>query len=39
VQENILHTVPGAGHGLAYLLDIEGYKLALKPLGFPTAEN
>jgi fermentation-respiration switch protein FrsA (DUF1100 family) len=39
VQENILHTVPGAGHGLAYLLDTEGYKLALKPLGFPTAEN
>ena len=39
VQKNILHTVPGAGHGLAYLLDTEGYKLALKPLGFPTAEN
>ena len=39
VQENILHTVPGAGHGLAYLLDMEGYKRALAPLHFPTAEN
>lgn len=38
-QMNILHTVPGAGHGLAYLLDPEGYKQALAPLHFPTAEN
>ena len=38
VQENVLHTVPGAGHGLAYLVDPEGYKEAVGKLHFPAAK-
>ena len=36
---HILHTVPGAGHGLAYLIDPEGYAEAVARLNFPAAEN
>lgn len=32
-------TVPGAGHGLAYMLDPEGYHEAISEMHFPTAEN
>ncbi|MBE6959808.1 MAG: alpha/beta hydrolase [Ruminococcaceae bacterium] len=37
--EHVFHTVPGAGHGLAYLIDPEGYKEAVAKLHFPAAEN
>ena len=30
-------TVPGAGHGLAYMLDPEGYHRAITEMDFPTA--
>ena len=36
-QKNVLHTVPGAGHGLAYLVDPEGYAKAVAQLNFPAA--
>ena len=38
-QENVLHTVPGAGHGLAYLIDPEGYMAQAGKLNFPAADN
>lgn len=38
-KENVLHTVPGAGHGLAYLVDPEGYMEAATKLHFPACEN
>jgi len=34
-----IFTVPGAGHGLAYMLDPEGYHSAITELHFPDAEN
>lgn len=36
---NVLLTTPGAGHGLAYLIDPEGYAEAVAKLNFPSAEN
>ena len=38
-KENILLTVPGAGHGLAYLIGKQAYFDALEPLHFPAYEN
>lgn len=32
-------TVPGAGHGLAYMLDPEGYHKAITEMDFPNAKN
>ncbi len=37
--EHRLFTVPGAGHGLSYLLDTEGYHRAIEQMGFPAAEG
>ena len=34
-----LFTVPGAGHGLAYMLDPDGYHSAITEMHFPDAEN
>ena len=34
-----LFTVPGAGHGLAYMLDPEGYHRAITELNFPNADH
>ena len=34
-----LFTVPGAGHGLAYMLDPDGYHSAITEMHFPNAEN
>jgi fermentation-respiration switch protein FrsA (DUF1100 family) len=39
VKENVLLTVPGAGHGLAYLIGKQAYFDALEPMHFPTYEN
>ena len=38
-QKHMLHTVAGAGHGLAYLIDPQGYIAAASQLDFPAAEN
>ncbi|MBE6978515.1 MAG: alpha/beta hydrolase [Ruminococcaceae bacterium] len=37
--ENVLLKVPGAGHGLAYLVGPQAYADAVAKLNFPSAEN